>query len=157
MDNLHDWTSQVYGLGAMGELADISERTLSLRIIGAEVVAYGAASGQITGRIKALFYRYKSVGGFDWIADFLIASEPAGGPQTQPGDSGTIWHLVPPKSAPPRSADARFRPLALEWGGQSMLERGDTRTSNFALATALKSADACQPRQRRLRRHPHRP
>jgi hypothetical protein len=137
LDDLGDWTSQIYGLGEPGPLADISERTVSLRLIGAEVTAYGAASGALAARIKALFYRYKSLGGFDWVADFLLAPDAgdgsAPGPQTQPGDSGTVWTL------PPAPGSDRRRPLALEWGGQSFAAQDGTRIGNFALATALSS------------------
>ena len=61
-----------------------------------------------TGEITALLYRYKSVGGFEYLADFLIgpragdesggtASAVAGQPEllTRPGDSGTLWLLDP--------------------------------------------------------------
>ena len=133
LDDITGWTSQVYGLGALGELADLSERTISLRLIGAPVSAFGAASGPLAGQIKALFYRYKSIGGFDWIADFLIAPQDETGPQTRPGDSGTVWCL------PPQAEGGRVRPLAVEWGGQTLLS-GDTKTTvNIALATSLST------------------
>ncbi len=133
LDDVSGWTSQIYGLGAPGALADLSEQTISLRLIGAAVHAFGAASGPLDGRIKALFYRYKSVGGFDWIADFLIAPETEPGPQTQPGDSGTVWCL------PPAADGGRVRPLAVEWGGQTLLVDGGTAKVNVALATSLST------------------
>jgi hypothetical protein len=132
LEDIRDWTSQVYGVGEPGELADLSERSFSLRLIGAPVLAHGAASGPLTGSIAGLFYRYKSVGGFDWLADFLIAPETVDGPQTRPGDSGTVWFL-------PAEAGGRPRPLAVEWGGQSLLMGGGRATANFALATALST------------------
>jgi hypothetical protein len=68
------------------------------------------------GRIWALFYRYKSVGGFEYVADVFIGPRPDEKPdnrkshakkfdakkprapkfQTHPGDSGTLWLLEPP-------------------------------------------------------------
>lgn len=126
VSTLDDWTSQVYGLPDIGPLADLSERNISTRLINAEVRAYGAASGILTGRIAALFYRHRSVGGYDDVTDFLIAPE-AGQPHSQPGDSGTIWHLVQ-KSGP-------LRPIALQWGGQGF--RSGVETFNFALAASL--------------------
>jgi len=133
--NLEDWTSQVYGLGAVGELADLSERNLSLRLIGARVAAYGAASGRLDGRIKALFYRHRSVGGFDDVSDLLIAPDVVGRglAQTQTGDSGTIWHLVPSDESKP------LRPLAIEWGAQTFLTGLEQGSFNFALATSLSN------------------
>ena len=51
-------------------LTDVSN--ISLRLIGCPVIAHGAASGNMHGEICALFYQFKSVGGFDFIADVLI-------------------------------------------------------------------------------------
>ena len=82
-----------------------------MRLINAEVLAYGAASGQLRGQIAALFYRHRSIGGYDDITDFLIAPLP-GQAQSQPGDSGTVWHLVQtgePTAAPDRRAMGRPR------------------------------------------------
>ena len=73
LENVNDWTSQVYGLGPIGPLLDLNDHNLSLRLIGQEVVAHGAHSGELSGRIQALFYRYKSVGGYEYVSDFLIA------------------------------------------------------------------------------------
>ncbi len=133
LDDLTAWTSQIYGLGPIGPLADLSELNISLRLIDAPVVAYGAASGHLEGRIKALFHRYRSVGGFEYVADFLIAPEMNSPLQTQPGDSGTIWHLRTPDEPD------ELRPLAIEWGGQTFAEGASNKSSNFALATSLSN------------------
>ncbi len=133
LDDTSGWTSQIYGIGTLGELADISEHTISLRLVGAPVTAFGAASGPLAGRVKALFYRYKSVGGFDWVADYLIAPEDDTSPQTHPGDSGTIWCLEPAKPG------GRVRPIAIEWGGQALLANDATTKVNVALATSLST------------------
>jgi hypothetical protein len=125
--NLQDWTSQVYGMPDIGPLADLSELNIGTRLIDAEVRAYGAASGLLVGRIAALFYRHRSIGGYDDVTDFLIAPEP-GQPHSQPGDSGTIWHLVHKNSG-------KLRPLALQWGGQGF--SGNGGILNFALAASL--------------------
>jgi hypothetical protein len=92
LDDLNDWTSQTLGLGPAGALADLNELNISTRLIDAPVVAAGAASGRLEGRVKALFYRYKSVGGYDYVSDFLIAPRRLDGdePQTRPGDSGAV-------------------------------------------------------------------
>jgi hypothetical protein len=128
--DLNQWTSQTYGLPPVGELADLNERNIGMRLINAEVVAYGAASGELRGQIAALFYRHRSIGGFDDITDFLIAPQP-GQAQSQPGDSGTVWHLVPTDERQP------LRPIAVQWGGQGFLAAAGTRTFNFALAASL--------------------
>ncbi len=98
----------------IGDVADFSAGTASLSWIGQPVVGHGAASGEMHGEIKALFYRYKSVGGRDYVADFVIGSrfDSSSVLQTQPGDSGSLWCLDGVLEAGKRS------PLALEWGGQ---------------------------------------
>ena len=139
VDRVADWTSNTYGLPALGPLADVHEGNLSLRLIDQPVVGYGAASGLLRGSIKALFYRHRSVGGFDYVADFMIA--PGDGVQTRPGDSGMVWHLdVTPniRNHPDLPVSQRtLRPLAMEWGGQ-VIGDGAT-TQRFAVATSLSS------------------
>jgi hypothetical protein len=130
--NAEAWTSQVYGLGEVGTLADLSERNIGTRLINAEVVAYGAASGLLHGRIAALFFRHHSIGGYDDVTDFLIAPRP-GTRSSLPGDSGTVWHLL---TADPND---KPRPLALQWGGQGILGSGPGKTFNFALAAGLSN------------------
>lgn len=132
VDNVNDWTSQVYGIGEIGALADLSEYNISLKLIDAQVAAYGAASGALEGRIKALFYRYKSVGGYDYVSDFLIAPEDIQH-QTNPGDSGTIWFLMP------ENRPDLPRPLAIEWGGQAFMQGASQNCLHFALATSLSN------------------
>jgi hypothetical protein len=87
IDDLNQWTTQIYGVGQIGELADVDASNLSLRLIGCPVRAFGAASKDMRGEICALFYRYKSVGGFEYVSDLLIG--PRGGRSlgTHPGDS----------------------------------------------------------------------
>ena len=150
LSDLNDWTSQTFGLGPMGALADLNELNITTRLIDAPVIASGAASGRLEGRIKALFYRYKSVGGYDYVADFLIAPRQAKQTsmeisQTQPGDSGAIWHLVT-KQKKSKGDDGwteqddfegELRPLALEWGGQAFIDAETRRSFAFGLATSL--------------------
>jgi hypothetical protein len=138
LDDITGWTSNVYGLPALGPLEDAHERNLSLRLIDRQVVGYGAASGLLRGTIKALFYRYRSVGGFDYVADYLIA--PGDGPTTRHGDSGMIWNLDVTRETPDEPvplALRELRPLAVEWGGQSFADSDKTRT--FAVASNLST------------------
>ena len=119
----------------VGQVADFSAQTASLSWIGRQVVGRGAASGQMKGEIKALFYRYKSIGGRDYVADFVIgsgtgASEPL---MTQPGDSGSLWCLdsvLEPN---------RLSPVAMEWGGQR-ISNGPTNGQFLQLALATSMA-----------------
>jgi hypothetical protein len=132
LDDLNRWTTQVYGIGEIGPLADLDMSTISLRLIGCRVRAYGAASGDMRGEICALFYRFKSVGGFEYVADALIG--PAGDKSlgTHPGDSGTLWLIDE------ASANKKPRPLAMQWGGQVFLN-GDKQGSSYALVTFLST------------------
>jgi hypothetical protein len=100
VDDVNQWTTQVYGVGEIGPLADLDVSNISLRLIGCPVRAHGAASGDMRGEICALFYRFKSVGGFEYVADALIGP---GGSRIQaipgrfglPIKRGTNWDRVP--------------------------------------------------------------
>jgi hypothetical protein len=161
VDNLDDWTAKIEGIGTMGPLADLSAQNLSLALIGCHVCGYGAASGRMQAEIHALFYRYKSGGGFDYIADFFIGprtapvgrnSRGANGPRghekeapafaTHPGDSGTLWLLEPRPRDPRARANGTepgpFLPLAVQWGAH-LLASGGANPQSYALATCLST------------------
>jgi len=142
VDNAADWTSNVYGLPQTGPLADVYEQNLTLQLIDQNVVAQGAVSALLRGTIKALFYRYRSVGGYDYVGDLLIAPVPSWH-SAVPGDSGTIWHLDVTDvkdgedllKKPVGGLD--LRPLAVLWGGQTFNVGGNP--SNFTVATTLSN------------------
>jgi hypothetical protein len=163
------WTPQVYSIGVVDRLADLSIENISLQLVKARVRAYGCASGELYGRIWALFYRYKSVGGFEYVSDLFIGPRPGLPFQTFPGDSGTLWLLEPPGPRDPddepddatsRGANARapepaakaprrkragvvekrmLRPLALQWGGHAFRSSNGTASQSFVLATFLST------------------
>src|SRR5262245_43167540 len=146
LDDLTDWTSRTYGLGVTGAMADLNAMNITTRLIDAPVVAFGAATGRLEGRIKGLFYRYRSVGGYDYVSDLLIAPRDLGDgetPHTQLGDSGAVWHLVVPRRTEDGQIvsadeyDGELRPLAMEWGGQAFVDDRGARRFTFALATTL--------------------
>lgn len=154
VDDVSQWTAQVYGVGELGEVANLNVDTISLDLIGCPVKAFGSASGTLRGKIKALFYRYRSVGGFDYVSDVLIGPRSdAGELATRPGDSGTLWVFDPPTEEEKeweekqfavetveRGALARrYRPLALQWGGTRVLGEQKEKSSQFALATFVSS------------------
>jgi hypothetical protein len=170
VDEVSEWTAQVFGVGRIGELIDLNVDTLNLDLVGLPVIAQGGASGALRGEIHGLFYRYRAVGGFDYIADLLIGPR-RGDPTvtTRPGDSGTVWFWdesaeakpvvgeVPParvslsagvpdhgSQAPSSRRDQtpEVRPLALQWGGHSLLEPGGQGVMQFALASSL--ANVCR-------------
>lgn len=133
MEDAAAWNPQSTA-GPLGRVADFSAETASLSWIGQPVVGHGAASGRMEGEIKALFYRYKSIGGRDYVADFLIGSrhdstEPL---VTQPGDSGSLWCLDSVLE------EKTLSPFAMEWGGQR-ISTGPTagKFLQFSLATSM--------------------
>jgi hypothetical protein len=141
IDDIADWTTQVASMGALEEWMDFTTDTLTLDFVGENVRAFGAASGELRGTIGALFYRYSTAGGTDYVTDFLIfprRNDPTG---TLHGDSGTLWFweetLKEPKD---KQVKIRMRPFSMEWGGQTWIENGALkRTGHFALATSLSS------------------
>lgn len=135
LDSLHRWTAQVFGVGEIGPIWDLHVDSFTLDLIDCPVRAHGAAGGLLEGGIKALFFRYKSVGGIEYVSDFLIGPR-KGSPSlgTLPGDSGAVWFEDV-------SPDGRTRrPFAVQWGGQSLLSPGSDVAAGFALATCLSTA-----------------
>lgn len=173
LDDVEYWTSQVFGIGEIGDPVDLNTDTLSLDLVGCPVRAFGAASGEMVGEVSALFYRYKSIGGFEYISDLLIGprtpssrdfwkadrddDEPvepedaalpgAGGEmKTRPGDSGTVWffdHNMSIERARARGRAGararRLRPIALQWGGHTLMDGATESKAEFALATCLST------------------
>jgi hypothetical protein len=158
IDNIRDWTSQVFGIGEVDEMFDATEQTVTLDLIGLPVRAFGAFSGVAEGEISALFFKYQSLGGFEYTTDLLIGPRrdqrsAESKPLTRPGDSGTIWFYDPPMT--PREGERaedvgerdhpvefgararRLRPIAMQWGGQRLRQNGSVDT--FALASYLST------------------
>lgn len=151
IDDLQHWTTQVYGIGEIGELADLHPANLTLDVIGRQVCAYGAASQRLEGEILALFYRYKSLGGYDYVSDLLIGGQEGKPMQTLPGDSGTLWLLEEAdeaepvaKGRKPQEGKPRLRPIALQWGGHVMLDPGSSGKSEFHYALGTSLSNICR-------------
>ena len=83
------------------------------------------------GEICALFYRFKSVAGFEYVSDVLIGPKGKASLGTRPGDSGTLW-LTDVESERIR-AD---RP-AMGWTGVRGF--GARQGASYALATFLST------------------
>ena len=157
IDNYEDWTSQVFGIGEIGPPFNATEQTTTLDLIGCPVRAFGGASGVIEGEIQALFYRYESLGGYDYTTDVLIGPRTKDGPAalfapfTEPGDSGSLWFYDPPDIIPQGHEDIeqhtpaergerarRLRPIAMQWAGQRF-EDVDRSSSAFALGSFIST------------------
>lgn len=138
LSDVQGWTAQVYGMGEIGEVWDLNVDTFNLDVIDCPVSAFGAASGKMTGRILGLFYRYKSVGGYDYVTDFLVGPRDAETPVNNiPGNSGTIWFEDDPTAPVNQNEARRLRPFGLEWGGQVLLAPGSRTAGDFVLVSSL--------------------
>jgi hypothetical protein len=134
VDDISLWTSQVAGLGPIGTPLDLHVDNITVDLIDCEVRAFGGASGPLTGKIAALFYRYKSIGGTDYVSDLLVA--PDRGQTTRPGDSGTLWCMADPDAKKTGS----LSPLAMQWGGHVFVEDGHSNVAQgLALATFVST------------------
>lgn len=160
VDDIDRWTTQVYGLGELGEPVNLSATNLSLHAIDQRVVAFGGASGQLEGQIVGLFYRYKSMGGVDYVTDVVIATD-ENGRSTLPGDSGTLWcweedlpqatdsYAAPGSQRSPsrNSSDQKEkirRPLAVQWGGHALVEGKGQWKKYRSLALASFISTICR-------------
>jgi hypothetical protein len=160
IDNIDRWTTQVYGLGELGEPVNLSATNLSLQAIDQAVVAFGGASGRLAGRIVGLFYRYKSMGGVDYVTDVVIGTD-EGQRSTLPGDSGTLWCWEEPPAKEESAAgepdtqatenqeqpkDSRLvrRPLAVQWGGHAFEEASGQWRKYRSLALASFVSTVCR-------------
>jgi hypothetical protein len=165
VSDVQAWTSQVYGIGEVAEPFDATTASLSLDIIGCPLRAFGGASGVLEGEVQALFVRYKTLNGFEYVTDLLIGRRKPGEDErsrrkpssvdTLPGDSGTLWFYDPPNSPPldtPHDPDVlppeqppergrrarRLRPIAMQWGGQRVVDPAGNKSSH-ALATFIST------------------
>ncbi len=141
IDDIADWTTQIASMGALEPLMDFTPDSLTLDFIGENVRAFGAASGELRGTVGAMFYRYSTVGGIDYVTDFLIFPRAEDKTGTLHGDSGTLWFWEEPFKDPKRrEMNVHMRPFAMQWGGQTWIEEGETRrTGHFALGTSLSN------------------
>lgn len=156
VDDKTRWTAQVFGIGTMGKLADLSIDNLSLRLIGCPVRGFGCASREMLGEIHGLFYRFKSIGGFEYVSDFLIGPRRHDPFQTHPGDSGTLWLLEVDDDAPPVDHGSHARngkaagkekekpklallPISVQWGGHVFIDERGEAGFPYALATCLST------------------
>jgi len=137
--DIADWTTQVASIGPMDEWLDFTTDNLTLDFIGENVRAFGAASGELRGTIGALFYRYSSMGGTDYLTDFLIFPRREDRRGTLHGDSGTLWFWEQvDKERDQTRMHMRLRPFAMQWGGQTWMSKGKfNRTGHFALGSSL--------------------
>ena len=103
IDDLTDWTAQVYGIGELGDVADLNVDTISLDLMGCPVRAFGSVSGLLEGKVKGLFYRYRSKGEFDYVADVLVERpRQRNSPPTFPATRARSGSSIRRSTTPPR-------------------------------------------------------
>ncbi|HMG88685.1 MAG TPA: hypothetical protein VK589_01460 [Chryseolinea sp.] len=137
IDDIRQWKTDVFGIGAYNKLADLNTLNLSLKLIGTPVSAFGSVSGKLQGEICAMFYRYKSVGGYEYAADFLIGPRNNGKKlETRHGDSGTLWLL---EGEDGETKSITYMPIAVHWGQHSFVEDNGKSNSAYVLATCLSN------------------
>ncbi len=135
LSDLGGVTSQIYGLGKVKGMVDLNHDTLSLKLAGCPVFGYGCASGVMKGEIVALFYRYASAGGYDYVADYLVGPRAGKGYKKgapfapRNGDSGTLLVIDDPGSR------EHMKAIGVLWGGQKD-ESGDSEQP-YGLVTNL--------------------
>ncbi|MDQ0563230.1 hypothetical protein QO004_005039 [Rhizobium mesoamericanum] len=140
IDDVKGWTAQAYGIGEIGDVWDLNVDTFRLDLINCPLVAFGAMSGLMKGRILGLFYRYKSVGGTDYVTDLVVGPRDRDTPlNNYPGDSGTVWFEDDAKAPVNGNGARKLRPVALEWGGQVLLAPGARASTQLALGICLST------------------
>jgi hypothetical protein len=159
LDNVFAWKSAVPGISPIGPVLDLYDNSFSLKLISMKVVGQAAVSGLMRGEIHALFYRYKAMGGWEYVSDFLIGPETYNAPDIKEkeqeekddptrnivlpvhhGDSGTVLyieHELDEKEAEEHKAKTIYYPLALLWGKEEFFDAGEISAQPYALATSL--------------------
>lgn len=149
IEDITQWKTDVIDIGTMGELYDLNTLNIALSLIAehpvkggkrqpsltGNVVAYGAYSNLVKGEIAALFYRYRSVGGVEYVSDFLISGRDGSSLKMHHGDSGALWHL----EVPAEGNTTDYQPIALHWGQHEFIQKQQNEGYTFSLSTCLSN------------------
>jgi hypothetical protein len=138
LDDKTTWRPDIYKVGALNNAVDLSSDHFTLNLVGATVRAHGATSGDMAGTVCALFYRYKAMGGFEYVCDFLIGPRDDVPFQTHPGDSGAVWVLDYPDATDDRHDEDRM-PLSIQWGGHLLSTPDEKKRQSYAMGTCLST------------------
>jgi hypothetical protein len=149
IEDIRFWKTDVLEIGQMDEMYDVNTMNMSLdliaehRLIDGEVkpsqrgnvVGCGAYSSKLSGEIMAFFYRYKSIGGIEYISDFLISGCDGENLNIHHGDSGLLWHVATKENDEPE----KLRPIALHWGQHEFFQSDQKNKFNYSLSTSLSN------------------
>lgn len=128
IEDVNRWRTDIFQVGTMAPIADFNVNNLTLSLIGCPIRAFGATSGPIQGQVSALFYRYRSMGGMEYVSDYLIGPVEGQSVVVRRGDSGAVLLMDSP---------AGPRPFAITWGSHEFVNGPDRSSLGFALATGL--------------------
>jgi hypothetical protein len=128
IDDINCWRTDVFQVGQLGPIADLNVSNMALSIIGTKVRGFGAGSGQIYGQVSALFYRYRAMGGIEYVSDFLIGPTASEAAVVRHGDSGAVLSLDTPDG---------LRPFAITWGAHEFVLGAQRTSMGYGLATGL--------------------
>lgn len=150
IDDLNQWKAEVLGIGQLEKMIDLDTNNITLKLINQKVTGFGAVSGKLfQGEIQALFYRYKSVGGFEYVSDFLIGPPTVNIPYEEAnadqaltvryGDSGSLVLLEQEETDAKKKKVTKYYPLGLIWGMHELMDNGNEQAQPYVLATCLSS------------------
>ena len=128
IDDVNRWRPDVFQVGPLGPIADFNVHSLTLAVIGRAVRGFGAGSGQIHGQVSALFYRYRAMGGMEYVSDYLIGPTSSEGTVVKHGDSGAVLSLDTPGG---------LRPFSIVWGAHEFVSGSQQASMGYGLATGL--------------------
>ncbi len=144
IEDINLWKTDVLSIGQIGPMANLNTSNITLALISAvkpgtketlpRLKAFGAVSGEIHGEVAGLFYRYKSVGGIEYVSDFLIGGVNGSPLNIHHGDSGTLWLL---------ENNEMNMPIAIQWGQHDLIDAGANRSFPYALASNLTNTCVC--------------
>ena len=158
IEDLSQWKTEVLGIGQFDEIIDLDTNNITLKLINQKVTGFGASGKKIEGEIQALFYRYKSIGGFEYVCDFLIGPRTKGiksyrGDEdkaltVQYGDSGTLLLMEIEKDNADLALGEKdnkqqntttLHPFGVLWGMHQFTNGNEKEKQPFILASCLST------------------
>lgn len=149
IDNISRWKTELPIIDTMDEIFDLNTSNISFGLIAehqykngkiedaenGKVIGYGAVSGLMEGEIFGLFYRYKSIGGMEYVSDFLIGGRNGETLNLHHGDSGSLWLI----ETVDENKKKKLQPIALHWGQHQFIEQKSKSRLAFSLSTCLSN------------------
>jgi hypothetical protein len=149
INDLNFWKTDILGIREFDEVYDLNTFNLDLGLIAehmvlknkiqdspnGKVLGYGARSGLMKGEIKALFYRHKTIGGVEYVSDFMISGRNGVNLGVSHADSGALW-LLENKN---RDKKNILQPIALHWGQHEFFSGTSREQYSYSLSTSVSN------------------